>query len=110
MSRHFPRQSSYKDIDMLLQAMKDNPNMRIQIEGHVCCVVNVPDAYDLDSHDLDLSVNRARFIYEYLKARGIDSTRLKYVGYGRSRPIIEDEQTEEEASINRRVEIRILDR
>jgi outer membrane protein OmpA-like peptidoglycan-associated protein len=110
MSRHFPRQSSYKDIDMLLQAMKDNPNMRIQIEGHVCCVVNVPDAYDLDSHELDLSVNRARFIFEYLKARGIDTSRLKYVGYGRSRPIIDDEQTEEEASINRRVEIRILDR
>jgi len=90
--------------------LQENPNMAIQIEGHVCCVTNVPDAYDLDSHNLDLSINRARFIYEYLKARGISATRLNYIGYGRSKPIIADEQTEEEASVNRRVEVRILDK
>jgi len=110
MGRHFPKQNSYGDLDMLLDAMKSNPYMAIQIEGHVCCVTNVPDAMDLDSHNLDLSVNRARFIYEYLKARGISERRLQYVGFGRSRPIIPDEQTEEEASVNRRVEIRIIDK
>jgi outer membrane protein OmpA-like peptidoglycan-associated protein len=110
MGRHFPRESSLDDLNMLLQAMKDNPAMAIQIEGHVCCISNVPDAYDLDSHEMDLSVNRARFIHEYLKARGISEFRLKYVGYGKSRPIVADEQTEEEASVNRRVEIRILDK
>src|SRR5690606_16976466 len=105
-----PKQTSYEDLDMLLQAMKENPNMAIQIEGHVCCVTGVPDAYDLDSRNLDLSVNRARFIYEYLKARGIAEWRLKYIGFGRSRPIIPDEQTEEEAAVNRRVEVRIMAR
>ncbi|MBS1588898.1 MAG: OmpA family protein [Bacteroidetes bacterium] len=108
MGRHFPKQNSYEDLDMLLRAMNENPEMAIQIEGHVCCVANMPDALDLDSHEIDLSINRARFIYEWLRARGISPNRIKYVGYGRSRPIIEDEQTEEEASINRRVEIRIL--
>ena len=110
MGRHFPKQPSYEDLDMLLEALRENPYMTIQIEGHVCCVTGVPDAMDLDSHNLDLSVNRARFIYEWLKARGISERRLKYVGYGRSRPIIPDEQTEEEASINRRVEIRIVNK
>jgi len=110
MGRHFPKQSSYEDLDMLLQAMKDNPMMAVQIEGHVCCVRDVPDAMDLDSHNLDLSINRARFIYEWLKARGISERRVRYIGYGRSRPIIPDEQTEEEASVNRRVEVRILDK
>lgn len=110
MGRHFPRPSSEAELQMLLAAMKENPNMAIQIEGHVCCISNVPDAIDLDSHQMDLSVNRARFIYEYLKARGIDASRLRYVGYGKTRPIIANEQTEEEAAINRRVEIRILNK
>lgn len=110
MGRHFPRESSLEDLNMLLQAMKENPYMAIQIEGHVCCISGVPDAYDLDSRQMDLSINRARFIFEYLKARGISAGRLKYIGYGKSRPIIPDEQTQEEAAINRRVEIRILDK
>jgi outer membrane protein OmpA-like peptidoglycan-associated protein len=108
MGRHFPRETSNEELEKLLQAMKENPTMSIQIEGHVCCVTAVPDAYDLDSHQLDLSINRARFIYEFLKARGVDASRLKYIGFGKSRPIVINEQTEEEASVNRRVEIRIL--
>ncbi len=110
MGRHFPRETSYAELDMLLNAMQDNPNMAIQIEGHVCCIFNVPDALDLDSREMDLSVNRARFIYEYLKARGISADRLNYIGYGKSRPIVADEQTQEEAAMNRRVEVRIMDK
>src|SRR5690606_36906365 len=96
MGRHFPRESSYEDLNMVLEAMKENRFLAIQIEGLVCCISNVADAYDLDSRQMDLSLNRARFIFEYLKARGISESRLKYVGYGKSRPIIADEQTKEE--------------
>jgi outer membrane protein OmpA-like peptidoglycan-associated protein len=110
MGRHFPKQNSLEELNKLLEALKENPNLIIQIEGHVCCVTNVADAMDLDSHQLDLSVNRARFIFEYLVTRGISADRLTYIGFGRSKPIIEDEQTAEEAAINRRVEIRIMDR
>jgi outer membrane protein OmpA-like peptidoglycan-associated protein len=110
MGRHFPKSESFAELDKLLEAMKENPQLRIQIEGHVCCISNVPDAYDLDSRDMDLSVNRARFIYEYLRARNISADRLNYIGYGKSRPIVADEQTAEEAAMNRRVEIRILEK
>jgi outer membrane protein OmpA-like peptidoglycan-associated protein len=111
MGRHFPRESSYVELEMLLDAMKEYPSMAIQIEGHVCCISNnVGDAYDLDSHSMDLSINRARFIYEFLKARGISAHRLNYIGYGKTRPIIADEQTQEQAATNRRVEIRILNK
>lgn len=110
MGRHFPKQNSLEELDKLLTALKENTSLVIQIEGHVCCVTNVADAMDLDSHQLDLSVNRARFIFEYLVTRGISADRLTYVGFGRSKPIIEDEQTAEEAAVNRRVEIRIMDR
>lgn len=108
MGRHFPKQTSDEELLNLLQAMKDNPKMQISIEGHVCCITNVADAYDLDSQQMDLSQNRARFIYEYLKARGIDSTRLQYKGFGKTRPIFPNEETLEQASANRRVEIRIM--
>ena len=108
MGRHFPKQTSDAELQNLLQVMKDNPRMKIAIEGHVCCISNVPDAYDLDSGQLDLSQNRARFIYEYLKARGITEDRISYKGYGKSRPIYAKEETQEQASINRRVEIRIV--
>lgn len=108
MGRHFPKQTSDEELQNLLQAMKDNPNMVIAIEGHVCCISNVPDAYDLDSGQMDLSQNRARFIYEYLKARGISENRIAYKGYGKSKPIFTNEETQEQASINRRVEIRIV--
>jgi outer membrane protein OmpA-like peptidoglycan-associated protein len=110
MGRHFPKAESFPELDKLLAALTENPSLRIQIEGHVCCISNVPDAYDLDSRDMDLSVNRARFIYEYLVARKISSKRLNYIGYGKSRPIVADEQTAEEAAANRRVEIRILEK
>jgi outer membrane protein OmpA-like peptidoglycan-associated protein len=108
MGRHFPKQTSDEELLNLLNAMKENPNMQIQIEGHVCCITNVPDAYDLDSGQMDLSQNRARFIYEYLKARGIAADRISYIGYGKAKPIFVNEETQEQASVNRRVEIRIV--
>lgn len=110
MGRHFPRQESFPELDKLLETLKEYIKIRIQIEGHICCVDNMPDAYDLDTRQMDLSVNRARFVYEYLLARGINKSRLGFIGFGKSRPIIADEQTEEEASINRRVEIRLLEK
>lgn len=110
MGRHVPRQESYKELDRLLNMMTQNPKVRIQIEGHICCVDNMPDAMDLDTRKLDLSVNRAKFVCEYLEQRGVNKNRLTYIGFGKSRPIIANEQNEQEASTNRRVEIRVLDR
>lgn len=108
MGRHFPKQTSDEELQNLLQVMRENSQMEIQIEGHVCCISNVPDAYDLDSGQMDLSSNRAKFIYEYLKARGIEVNRISYIGYGKNKPIFANEETQEQASVNRRVEIRIL--
>jgi outer membrane protein OmpA-like peptidoglycan-associated protein len=83
--------------------------MCINIEGHVCCIKDVPDALDIDTYESRLSVNRAKAVYEYLVVKGIDPTRLSYVGFGKKRPIIADEKTEEDAAKNRRVEIRVTD-
>lgn len=108
MGRHFPKETSYAELNKLVELMQENRNLKIQVEGHVCCITGVPDAYDLDSKKMDLSHNRAKFIYEYMVARGVDPLRLRYIGFGKSKPVVADEQTEEDASANRRVEIRIL--
>lgn len=110
---YFPAQShnissSLQVLNKLYEVLAANPTLRIQIEGHVCCILGYPDAYDMDSHDNKLSVNRAKAIYDYLIHRGINANRLNYVGFGKRRPVVQFEKNEEDAEKNRRVEVRIL--
>jgi len=107
--RHTVRPESLSQVEALYNVLDDNPTLKIRIEGHVCCIHDAPDARDIDAHDLNLSVNRARAIYDYLVNKGIDPKRLKYAGFGKSRPVVVEEQTEADADKNRRVEIRILE-
>jgi outer membrane protein OmpA-like peptidoglycan-associated protein len=108
--RHALQLESKPELDKLYAILKTNPTMKIQIEGHVCCIRDFDDALDIDNNDNHLSLNRAKQVYIYLVEKGIDPKRLKYAGFGRSRPIIADEETEEDANANRRVEIRILEK
>jgi len=105
---HFATAESGSQLDYLVNVLRTTPSLRIRIEGHICCVTQFPDAYDEDSGDYRLSLNRAFFIYQYLISKGIPRERLRYAGYGRSRPVIPVERTEEDGERNRRVEIRIL--
>lgn len=107
-TRHFLKKESEPILIELLQTLKDNPELAIKIEGHVCCMTGNGDAWDSDTHELKLSENRAKYIYDYLVQNGIAATRLQYEGFGKRRPIIAHEKTEEDAQKNRRVEIRVL--
>lgn len=85
-------------LERLLKLMKENPTLEILIGGHVCCF-----------NDMRLSVLRAKTIYDYLVENGIDKSRMKYKGYGLSKPLYLDDLTNEKhAKANRRVEITIL--
>ena len=59
-SRHFLVNESLPVLDDLLHALKQNPNLKIEIQGHVCCTA-APDALDIDMNMQNLSVQRARF-------------------------------------------------
>jgi len=50
--------------------------MKIQIEGHVCCIRDYDDALDIDNNDNHLSLNRAKQVYIYLVEKGIKANRL----------------------------------
>ncbi len=85
----------------LLCAMQDNPNLKIDIQGHICCQMEG----DINS----LSVMRARAIYNYLIANKINRKRLSYRGFGVTKPIHPiPEKNEQQQNENRRVEIMIV--
>lgn len=107
---HMVREQSADELLKLYKLLVVNAKLKIRIEGHVCCVTEVEDAFDIDSQDNHLSLNRAKYIYDYLVQKGVSADRLEYTGFGRSRPVVAVELNEADANKNRRVEIRIMDK
>lgn len=104
--QHLPQ--SEADMKALLEIMKTNSNLKIQIQGHICCEEMGLDGYDKLTGDQYLSVNRAKHIYDYLINNGISEGRLSYKGLGSSMKLYPFERSEMEKIANRRVEIKIL--
>lgn len=106
--RHAVKPESAAALNNLYEILDENPGVNIGIEGHVCCVKgSASDALDFDTREIALSVNRAKAIYNYLVKKGIDKDRLSFKGFGATRRVVQEENTEEDADKNRRVEIRI---
>jgi outer membrane protein OmpA-like peptidoglycan-associated protein len=86
----------------LLCIMNDNPKLKIEIQGHICC--KKPTQED------PVSEARAKTVYNYLIRNKINRSRMTYKGYGVSRPIHPiPEKSAQEEDENRRVEILIVD-
>ncbi len=106
---HILTTESLPVLQNLADILKENPTMKIEIQGHVCCTTVELDGYDADTGLDNLSVARAEMVYIHLVHKcGIDKSRLSYKGYGGTQKITQDERTEELQQINRRVEIKIL--
>jgi outer membrane protein OmpA-like peptidoglycan-associated protein len=105
--RHFLIESSEPQLYQLLFVLKNNPTLKVEIQGHICCMPSGDDGLDADTQTMDLSVNRAKYIYQYLINNGIDADRLSYKGFGASKPLVV-EITEADQIKNRRVEIMIV--
>jgi len=89
--------SAFPDLDKVLKVMKDYPETKWKIEGHT-------DNTGSHKLNMDLSVNRAKSVYNYFVSNGISSARLSYNGYGPDYPI-GDNATETGKALNRRVAI-----
>jgi outer membrane protein OmpA-like peptidoglycan-associated protein len=90
---------SYPELQRLANILIENPNMAIRVEGHTD---NMGKAEDL----LQLSQERAQAVKDFLIGRGVAAERIETLGYGAQFPLAEN-NTDEERSQNRRVEIRI---
>jgi outer membrane protein OmpA-like peptidoglycan-associated protein len=108
--RHFLLPQSMPTLDTLYQVLTANPTLEIEIQGHVCCTPTNTDGLDIDLSTYDLSIQRARTIYDDLVRRGIAAKRLGYRGFGGSRKLYPFERDDFERQENRRVELRIIKR
>jgi outer membrane protein OmpA-like peptidoglycan-associated protein len=90
------RPESFEQLQQLLQTLKTNPTLKIEISGHTD---NVGDA----NLNKLLSENRAQVICNYLMSKGVETNRLTFIGYGHTKPVSPND-TEENKAKNRRVE------
>ena len=99
-SNKFDLQAQSKvELEKLLAFLSENKNVKISIDGHT-------DNSGSSAHNLELSENRAKAVYDYLVSKGIAANRLTYKGFGETKPIA-DNATEEGKQQNRRTEITI---
>jgi OmpA-OmpF porin, OOP family len=93
---------SYPELDRVVETLQQNPSMEIEIDGHTDNVGN-------DDYNQKLSEDRAKAVYEYLLGKGIEKRHLAYKGFGKLKPV-DDNQTESGRQKNRRVEFTITKR
>ena len=88
------------ELNKLVTFLTVNKTLRIQLSGHT------DNIGDKKTNQL-LSQNRAKSVYEYLIANGIDLNRLTYIGYGDTKPKVKND-SEINLAINRRTEFKVI--
>lgn len=98
---------SYIALELLAGSMKENPTLKIEIQGHVNWINEWKDKADTTGL-LTLSGQRAKAVYNYLISKNVSADRMTYKGYGNTKMLFPDAITTEEQEKNRRVEIQVL--
>lgn len=88
---------SQATLDKAADAMKGNPNAHLRLEGYT-------DSTGTDVHNMPLSQQRAYAVANYLKAKGIDGSRLTGDGFAAANPA-DTNATAAGKADNRRVEL-----
>jgi len=91
---------SFYELDKLVILLEDVPNLEIEISGHT-------DNTGSKVFNELLSQRRANAVVNYLIDKGIDENRLTAKGYGSSRPIANNDNSQGRA-LNRRTEFEII--
>jgi len=90
------RPESFPILDAIVDVLKDNPKMALEIQGHTDNVGNA-------GYNKKLSQSRSESVRAYLGAHGVDVSRLVAVGYGMTQPIVPNNSASNRA-LNRRVQ------
>ena len=93
---------SKPQLNELVEYLKSNENYHLEIMGHT-------DSKGGEAYNLELSQERANSIKEFLVKNGIEDFRISPIGLGSTSPILAN-ISEENRQINRRVEIRIIEK
>jgi peptidoglycan-associated lipoprotein len=92
--RYTLRPDATRILDEAITALREDPTLRVNIEGHTC---NIGTA----EYNLALGDRRANAVRDYLVSRGVAANRLTTVSYGEERPKY-DNSREETRRLNRR--------
>lgn len=76
-------QASQVIINLFVEFLRDNPTVKVEIQGHTDDVGNDKDNQILSEH-------RAKAVYDLVISKGIPANRLRYKGYGESQPIADN--------------------
>ncbi len=88
-----------ENLNKLVTVLNTYPDTNIELQGHT-------DSKGSESYNQNLSEKRAGTVSQYLASQGINTSRLKTVGFGETIPKY-DNETEEGRAQNRRVEFLI---
>lgn len=95
------KHESNAELDKAVNFIKNNPNITVEIGGHT-------DNTGSEPHNLKLSENRAKAVYQYFISKEVSPQSLTYKGFGSKIPI-SDNNTPQGRQDNRRTEIKIID-
>jgi OmpA-OmpF porin, OOP family len=91
------RPGAHQTLQDVATTLRDNPDLRVRIEGHT-------DSVGSPQYNVGLSQRRADSVRDFLVSQGIAEDRMTTRGYGEERPVATNE-TDEGRAQNRRVEI-----
>jgi outer membrane protein OmpA-like peptidoglycan-associated protein len=92
-----------KELDKIALQLLKFKNIQFEVQGHVCCTPTYHrEAVDRETKKRELSVNRAKRVYNYLFKKGISDARMTYRGYGNTQSL------KQGSALDRRVELLIL--
>ena len=98
------RPDAARELDKLVQFMKDNPAVSIELSSHT-------DSRAEDDFNMELSQKRAQSAVDYMASKGIQPSRMTAKGYGETQLVNgcsnEVDCTEEQHQQNRRTEFKI---
>jgi outer membrane protein OmpA-like peptidoglycan-associated protein len=92
-----------KELDKIALLLLKFKNIQFEVQGHVCCTPTYHrEAIDRETKKRELSVNRAKRVFNYLFKKGISNSRMTYRGYGNTQSL------KQGSALDRRVELLIL--
>ncbi|HCW07658.1 MAG TPA: hypothetical protein DGG95_09885, partial [Cytophagales bacterium] len=95
------KEQTIAEVKNLEQLLLDNPELKVQINGHT-------DNTGSPAANKDLSLKRANSVVEFLVSNGINKARLSAKGFGAERPIVSNDDESGGREINRRTEIEVV--
>ncbi len=105
LDKFFIREDAKAELNKLVQFMKDNPKVNVELSSHT-------DSRASDDYNKTLSQNRANAAVDYLVSKGIVKARLKPIGYGETKLLNKCSNnidcTEAEHQANRRTEMKVI--